>query len=591
MNLKGPISSTMRSTPSQSTTMDSKIGYNFSVPRALFLHAPMSSLQAAATGSGEMICLSPLRYPRPFTSNSYSQPAHQGPSINSPPPGLYHRQSDSAIVPSSPSDRHGTSNSTPSAFSSLRQASTEAGLYISNGKVMTSSNQYQIHQAQNVTDGVQKPQASFFDTSQMVQTNSIIGSSQHETEYSDDEPEMTWNPPIREAIFSTSSPLPIYSPLTVSSNRSTPTHSLVHDRVSAHQVQSRSRQKSASPFAFVPIQEWDNEIVSHQDNASYSSASPIKLSSASKSWEPQGETSRYDAGDQSHYRYEANKQTSFPSNLKTPTKASPFDYSNKCFNGNSNKMAPSPTFTVETADMTLDTPSIAESHSIDSHGIKASSLLLAMSAPPIYSMPPQPPMQSSLCNASYKSDMSNFRQSSLSMELVSGRHGEYPVQATQASHSSHLGSSQVYGNSSMEYSQKIDFCYSVNDQDYAPYIRPQSAPTLGRPSFVAPPKHDEDAQQRKCRVKTELCMHFENGRPCPFGASTYIFTYFNLQTLRDILILKPFFFKFNILDCTYAHGEEELQMTKLIDLHEAGLVDMNTYRTKPCLTWVATGSW
>jgi hypothetical protein len=44
-------------------------------------------------------------------------------------------------------------------------------------------------------------------------------------------------------------------------------------------------------------------------------------------------------------------------------------------------------------------------------------------------------------------------------------------------------------------------------------------------------------------------------------------------------------------DCTYAHGEEELQMTKLLDLHEAGLVDMALHRTKPCLTWVATGSW
>lgn len=47
---------------------------------------------------------------------------------------------------------------------------------------------------------------------------------------------------------------------------------------------------------------------------------------------------------------------------------------------------------------------------------------------------------------------------------------------------------------------------------------------------------------------------------------------------------------FTCLDCTYAHGEEELQMTKLVDLHDAGLVDMDTHRVKPCWTFTATGS-
>ena len=72
----------------------------------------------------------------------------------------------------------------------------------------------------------------------------------------------------------------------------------------------------------------------------------------------------------------------------------------------------------------------------------------------------------------------------------------------------------------------------------------------------------DDDSIRKSRIKTEMCMHYSNGKPCPFGAN-----------------------------CTYAHGEEELQMTKLMDLHKAGLVDKDTYRIKPCLTWVATGSW
>jgi len=68
---------------------------------------------------------------------------------------------------------------------------------------------------------------------------------------------------------------------------------------------------------------------------------------------------------------------------------------------------------------------------------------------------------------------------------------------------------------------------------------------------------------RKQRVKTELCMHYMNGRMCPFQDR-----------------------------CTFAHGEEELQMTTLMDLQRAGLIeDADSYRTKPCLTWVATGSW
>ena len=73
----------------------------------------------------------------------------------------------------------------------------------------------------------------------------------------------------------------------------------------------------------------------------------------------------------------------------------------------------------------------------------------------------------------------------------------------------------------------------------------------------------EDTANRKQRIKTELCTHYKRGNVCPFGSR-----------------------------CTYAHGEDELQMTKLMDWHRAGLIeDIETFRTKPCLTWVATGSW
>ena len=120
--------------------------------------------------------------------------------------------------------------------------------------------------------------------------------------------------------------------------------------------------------------------------------------------------------------------------------------------------------------------------------------------------------------------------------------------------------------------RSIEVCHMVNENDPE---SPSSVPDLsrnlshgssqspqGRKKSILAQSRAEHDPIRKSRIKTEMCLHFINKTQCPFGSN-----------------------------CTYAHGEDELQLTKLMDLHEAGLVDACTYRTVPCLTFVATGSW
>jgi hypothetical protein len=111
------------------------------------------------------------------------------------------------------------------------------------------------------------------------------------------------------------------------------------------------------------------------------------------------------------------------------------------------------------------------------------------------------------------------------------------------------------------------FCRPVSNRLESPPPTSSLAAALGRKTPDSSRKspfarNNDDDFVRKSRHKSEICMNWQKGKPCPFGAN-----------------------------CAYAHGEEELQMTKLMDLHRAGLIDVETYRTLPCLTWVKTGSW
>jgi len=111
----------------------------------------------------------------------------------------------------------------------------------------------------------------------------------------------------------------------------------------------------------------------------------------------------------------------------------------------------------------------------------------------------------------------------------------------------------------------ISFCQAIQSNiqssrfnvDYSPV--PSSNSSTKRKSLLFP--RNEQDPNRKCRIKTELCLHYINNSYCPFGTG-----------------------------CTYAHGKEELQLKNLLDLHYAGLIDISTYRTVPCLTYVSTGS-
>lgn len=66
---------------------------------------------------------------------------------------------------------------------------------------------------------------------------------------------------------------------------------------------------------------------------------------------------------------------------------------------------------------------------------------------------------------------------------------------------------------------------------------------------------------RRAKVKTELCLHFKRGKICPFGDK-----------------------------CNYAHGQEELKYTTLMDMERAGLADAKSYRCLACFSWVSTGA-
>ena len=104
------------------------------------------------------------------------------------------------------------------------------------------------------------------------------------------------------------------------------------------------------------------------------------------------------------------------------------------------------------------------------------------------------------------------------------------------------------------------------DFNGSPRLTRSPVSPVGSPSSLCAsplPQNLKGDPHRQAKVKTELCLFFSRGTACPFGPR-----------------------------CNYAHGEDELKYTKLVELSQAGLVeDINGYRSHPCFSWVATGAW
>ena len=74
---------------------------------------------------------------------------------------------------------------------------------------------------------------------------------------------------------------------------------------------------------------------------------------------------------------------------------------------------------------------------------------------------------------------------------------------------------------------------------------------------------EETSEMTTPSFKTELCKaHFSIGRVCNFGQN-----------------------------CFYAHSESELKFRTLYARANRGLIDIDTYQTRPCFSFLSTGSW
>ena len=413
------------------------------VPRPVVLRSSLSSLQAA---SNDILRLSPLRgyynqraKPSPTLLHSSNDGWRGPPSSN----GTARKTAPSAFLAPNKQDlfHHPFSPIAPSSFRPTIQDTFIA---------VASPETHPPVRAVRTSFSVCIP-----DTTQKDSIQEKNGKEDQEDGV-EDEDHHGWNPPVREVV--SQSQEQVYSPLTLPASichRTTPPgfSQLPPPRpygTLSHHVR---------PYDFVPIRErshiereslgrdkhWSQEYNGYRHHHP-EEEEDLEAPFHSPTYERYG--NRYFASSPSPiasaHKYGYHKPSPYS------TESAKYGYRKP------SPMAPSPSFTVETAEMTLGSLTCDEETLV----VPRERLLMAIASPPLYQLPTGP---SSLALAASRS--------------------------------------------------------SYDGREARP--RPHSAPTLGRGTPTAAKNLNEDAQLRKCRLKTELCMHYENGRPCPFGASTF----------------------------------------------------------------------
>ena len=116
-----------------------------------------------------------------------------------------------------------------------------------------------------------------------------------------------------------------------------------------------------------------------------------------------------------------------------------------------------------------------------------------------------------------------------------------------------------------------------------------SPPTLHRLLTYSPSDTDLDVTSVICFRPTITFPTFPDAKIC-------VETYGSISPARKYVKYKTELCRNGLScrygkDCQYAHSPQELRKVKLSELVNAGLIDAETYRVKPCDIFVMTGSW